>query len=180
MPKTLFRIAREHAELRGLPPAHVSIFFNLRKPLNHDERLDLGRRIAGLVVQQFPREEEGFVELDSLESGDLFPLEVDRLHIHRHSALDVHHWHTVDAGWVLRDCMDILQTAITSKAIRHPTYMRSCDECWLLIVAEGSSPSCAIRPNEESLVYEYSSPFERTYFMRCVDRKLFRLKQSAT
>ena len=170
-------IAQEQAELRGLPPVHVSLFFELSGHLKKKERLELGRALARFVSRYIP-EKNGRLELEYFDRREGHPPEVDLIHITRNEHLDHHHWHRVQAGWVMQDVRVHLQEAIDEKACKLASYRESCEECWLLIVANGDRPSSAIQPDDPSLAHRYNSPFERTYFMSCVRHNLCLLETS--
>jgi hypothetical protein len=167
-------IAQEHAELSGLPPVHVSLFFELCGPLKKQERLELGRVLARFVGKHIP-EKNGLIRLEYSDRVEGHPPKVDLILVARNEHLDRHYWHPVQAAWVQSDIRALLQTAIDEKITKLESYQKNCDECWLLIVADGDKPSSALQANDTSLAHQYKSPFERTYFMRCVIGQLHRL-----
>jgi hypothetical protein len=163
-------IAREHAELRGLPPVFVSLVFaNGQGAIAKARQLPLARRLASICAERFPRSGERVeIERDYRELHYL-PREIESLHIDRVSdRVRHHHWDTCEAGMVLGDARDLLQNEIRAKAPKLPDYLAQCDRCWLLLVADALEPSGFIEPSEESLAHVYESSFERTYFMNAL------------
>lgn len=182
----LLAIAQEHAELRGMPPIHISLFFSkqMKSGLNKKQKLALGRDTATAVYKNLPNESET-LELDYSNCHRLgFPDEVDHVFLSRYDGDDQHRWRSIEAGKPISDCRDALQKAICEKAQRLPSYRhtQNLTECWLLIVANGLNPSSFFEPNELSTNHMYTSPFDRTYFFNFAGPppSLIKLKTKST
>jgi hypothetical protein len=169
-------LAQEHAELRGMAPVHVGLFFSLTHSLTKEKRLALARAIARFIYENLPRESGSLtLEYDTEHKGDI-PEGLDLAIITRSEHGKRHHWQSSEAGQAVRDCREILQSAIDDKADKITNYLKVCDACWLLVASDGLKPSSFIHADQISREYTYSSPFERTYFLDsgCGDLMLLR------
>jgi hypothetical protein len=77
-----------------------------------------------------------------------------------------------------RNIPEIVQQAITKKAIRLPTYRDACDECWLLLVADSFVASGNLEVDDAAKEDVFSTPFTRTYFLDFGRGYLYRLNES--
>jgi hypothetical protein len=165
----LLAIAQEHAELRGMVPIHITLFFSkkMKIGLNKKQKLALGRDIARSVYKNLAKENKG-AHLDYSYCRKLgFPDEIDQVFLSRYDSYDQHIWRSIEAGENIIDCRCVLQQAIGKKAQKLSSYKntRGLNECWLLIVANGLNPSSFFEPNNLSTNHMYTSPFDRTYFL---------------
>ena len=160
--ESIFDEACRKAELLNLPPVDVTLFFNLRKPLQLADR----RRIADAVVQLVATNLPADGDIAELEHRPGQPAEVDLIQINRcqrEFRREQGRWRAdFNFSAIVTDIFDIVQTAIAEKAARLPTYLKACDECWLLLVADSFKASGNLmfgQPGEK----QFSSPFTRTY-----------------
>jgi hypothetical protein len=168
--------AKQHAEFLGLPPAHVTLFFNpqylrrttgdKRRFFTKAEKQSIAERIAVFVGTQMPAE-GGSIECDWRPEQ---PRQVDLIHINRVHPVDRHIWRCPEFNAIQYDAIERLQDAITKKSKRYDACLRECDECWLLIVANSFLSSGNIHPDAASLSHVYTSPFSQTYFLDLVLR----------
>jgi len=157
--------AREYAENWDLPPVHVTLFFTLQRHLGNNMVQNLAQRVAHIVRDYMPPV-GGSVKIeyvDGRHKGQ--PIEVDLILINRVHPVDRHEWIWMEMGEPRRDAIQLIQQAIDEKSPKLGDYLRSCDECWLLIVAPSFKPSGMIHPDARSLSHSYNSPFSRTYFL---------------
>jgi len=174
-------VAKEHAELRGMPPVHVTFIFrggqNNTRGLDKQTRLNLGREITKAVNKNLPQENES-VKITYPDTGKRgFPEEITHVFLNRYGKQ--HKWTYCEAVESLFDCRGVLQQAIDAKANKLLSYKntRHLTECWLLIVANGLRHSGSFAINEPERNHTYSSPFDRTYFLNYSDpQPLFCLK----
>ncbi len=90
--------------------------------------------------------------------------------------LKEHRWERIHGGWVVIDPIDKLTDLITRKDGLYRSYMKKCDECWLLIsVNEWTTPE-AFDITEITLNHTFYTQFHRVYFLRNIENKLWRLK----
>jgi hypothetical protein len=73
------------------------------------------------------------------------------------------------------DFIHELQQVIDAKNARYETYLDYCDECWLLIVANGGRPSGLFESSDKTKSRVYHSLFERTFFLEAFDSLLLEL-----
>lgn len=173
----VIRLAQSEYQSGTAPPLHVSLFFTRQREIDRSKRLEIATDLVTIVCNNVPEPgcriilEERDCELRSIIDF------IDRIHIDRNQYQRRHHWHSVQAAWVWKDCIDAIQQAISRKALKLPTYLTHCDECWLLVVADSLRPSGAIYLDDVSRQYLYESPFARTYF---VDTGLGRVDRLST
>jgi hypothetical protein len=168
--------SRMYSEKLNLSPAHVSLFFSLRRYLKAKTQLEIARRVAQVVRDNMPPE-GGSVQLDyGIGGSPGQPIEVDTILINRVHPVDHHLWTWPEFSAAQTDAIALLEGAIKEKARRLDDYLRRCDECWLLIVAPSFKPSGMIHPDKHSLSHTYASPFSRTYFLDFGRGSLFRLR----
>jgi hypothetical protein len=164
--------ARRFSERLSSPPAHVSLFFNLGRPLKTKARVEIAQAVAQVVHDKMPPEGQ------SIELGPSSQLiAVDSILISRVHPVDRHVWGWPEFGFARTDAIALLEGAINEKAKRLHDYLDRCDECWLLIVAPSFKPAGMIHPDEHSLAHVYLSPFNRTYFLDFGLGNLFQLRQ---
>lgn len=166
----LLRVARQHAEISGVPPLWVSLACIGAPAIpKGQQRVELARSLMRLVRANVPSEGKSIrLEVDDIPG-------VDGVYIDRNNLVTEHHWYAGRGGWVMTRCVDLLQNAISQKRQGIDEYLKRCSRCWLLLVADGGRPSSAIRPDDASQAHVYASAFERTFFMRCVDQSLIEL-----
>ncbi len=166
--------ARMYSECFNLPPAHVSLFFSLRRPLKAKARQEIARRVAQVVHDNMPAEGKSV----QLEYRINQPSEVDLITINRVHPVDHHQWTCPEMGVVQTDAIALFEKAIKKKAKRLGDCLQNCDECWLLIVAPSFKPSGTIHPDKHSFSHIYASPFRRTYFLDFGRGSLFQLQDN--
>jgi hypothetical protein len=122
------------AERLNLPPAFVSLFFNLRRPLRTgDHRI---ARIADAVVQIVANNMPADGDQTKLEQQPGQPSEVDLILANRYRCERARWSAGPEFRAIERNTFAIVQEAITKKTERLRSYLDVCDECWLLLVAD--------------------------------------------
>jgi hypothetical protein len=162
---------KRHAECLGLPPAHVSLFFNpqylrrttgaKRRFLTKAEKQSIAESIAVFVGTHMPAQGCS-VECD-WRPGQ--PRQVDLIQINRIYPVDRHIWRRPEYNTIQYNAIERFQDAITKKNKMYAACLRECDECWLLVVADSFQDSGNIHPDATSLSHVYTSPFSRIYFL---------------
>ena len=171
--ESIFDQACRRAECLNLPPASVTLFFNLRKPLRVAARTRIANAVIRVVAENMPADGET-VDLEG-RSGQ--PAEVDQILISRRHCRPPGRWRAdFKFNAIERNMSDIVQEAITEKAARLPTYRKACDECWLLLVADSFTASGNLEFGEASQTHTFSSPFTRTYVLDFGRGRLHRLE----
>lgn len=172
----IVEIARDHAELRGMPPVDVDLFFRDHASMARPQRIELGRRIARVCWENLPPMGESATLEHTFRNPFKLPDEMRYVSIARHPSMTRHCWHESSASMVLEETTELFQTEIQRKQSQVASYRRRCEECWLLLVAHGGDPSSFIEPNETSLVHRYRSSFDRLFFLRYFEGRLHELQ----
>lgn len=154
-----------------LPPAHVTLFFNLRKPLKAAHR----KKIASAVVAIIKRSMPGDRQSTEIEGQVGQPPEVDLILINRHWD-GPSNWCWQEAVRIDSDVRSLVQEAIIKKAGQLSSYLKFCTECWLLIVADSFRKSGGLAFEECSRAHVFDSPFARTYILDYGKGRLHRLR----
>lgn len=158
----------------GHPKAHVSIHFAGDSKFHKHNRPVYARTIANLVASKIQIiDRHGYVEND-YQSAETFPFEIHSLHIYRSEALDTTFFSIPVAGFVQEDFVSIIQEKLIEKDEALRKY-QECTEYWLLILAEWSAPSSFFNPSQQTLSHEYTSTFDRVFFLNIFGRKLSQL-----
>jgi hypothetical protein len=161
--ESIFDQVCRKAEHLNLPPVDVTLFFNLRKPLRGADC----RRIADAVVQVVATNLPADGDIVELENRPGQPAEVDLIQINRarrESRPEQGRWRAdFNFSAIVTDVFGIVQTAIKEKAARLPTYLKVCDECWLLLVADSFKASGNLKFSGSEEKHPLLSPFKRTY-----------------
>jgi hypothetical protein len=168
--------AQAHAEQLGLPPAHVSLFFNPehlsllrrkgkpeRRHLTKAEEQTVARNIAEFVGKNTPPDGASVNLEYHLGSGQ--PRQTDQIIISRYQSPVRHRWSYPEFKGIQHHAIERLEGAISAKTRVHNVCQSKCDECWLLVVAQSFRASATIHPDDQTLSHKYTSPFNRVYFV---------------
>ena len=163
--------AKQHAELLGLPLAHVHLFFNpqylrrttgaKRRFFTKAEKQSIAESIAVFVGTHMPA--PGYSIDCDWRPGQ--PRQVDLIQISRRCPVNRHNWLCGEFNAIQYNAIERFQEAITKKSKKYAACLCKCDECWLLVVAVSFQSSGNIHPDATSLSNVYSSPFRRVYFL---------------
>lgn len=86
-----------------------------------------------------------------------------------------HRWEVMEPGVVSVGFVPELQRAITKKNQKIQEYLKTCDQCWLLLVADRTKADQKFAFTQEMQDKVYESEFERTLFMEIAERFLMEL-----
>ncbi len=173
--------AQEHAELRGTPPVHVGLVFQKNPTIQKRKRIEIARNITRFIHANLPEiGQTKTIEKNRRTFKGYMPEILDKVYITRDKERKRHHWCAPKADWAVKDCREILQSAINDKALKIENYLRNCDVCWLLLVANSTKPSGFIHANDVSLRHFYQSPFEKNFFLDCGLQKINLLNITTT
>jgi hypothetical protein len=167
-------LAQKIAVERMMPAVTVSLFFNIKAPMPKSHQITIAEAVVSAIQDLMPPAASS-VRLEYPFSSKSQPREVDLILVSRHERYYKHVWRPINASWVLQDSVELFQATITKKSRKYASYRKKCDECWLLMGAEGTKQSSAIRPNQLSLEASYSSPFEKVFFVRLENRQVAQL-----
>jgi len=83
-----------------------------------------------------------------------------------------HRWEVMESGTVSTMFISELQDTINKKNQKIDDYLKFCDECWLLIVADRTRADQKYCFTPEMQGHMYESKFQRTFFLEIVERLL--------
>lgn len=162
------RTARLLSRERDNPPIWVSIRWNPDPPRTNAQKVALA--LVELMEQRYA----------ALQPKIHSSIDVDPQHIPDELAPYVHGLHIVrtlrDDLWVsgFSNYPDVqpqeLQDEVDRKALKVAGYTPPEDGLWLLIYAESSSAAQALDITDEARAARYSGPFDRVFFLDCMDR----------
>jgi hypothetical protein len=172
----IISIAKEHAEISGVPPIHAQFHFRIREHIDRKSRINMARDIARLVYHEVSNDVEPrtMMELFYPEYDDA----IVSIHIYTLNKDSKHFWNAARAGWSMEACIDIFQDSISQKEVHIKTYLKKCNICWLLLVGE-AKPSGFVHPNEDTISHKYISSFNSIYYLDLTHRHLQKLKTIA-
>jgi len=84
--------------------------------------------------------------------------------------LNHHRWEVMEPGFVSIGFIPELQAAINKKNKKKNEYLRRCDRCWLLIVADRTKADQKFEFTPEMQEYVYESEFEKTFFLEIAQK----------
>lgn len=163
--------ARLFYEEHNNHPLKVDVWFSptfKNTQITKSKIKELGQKLAELVRKELPEN-----ILFSPLSLDIIPKnklpEIARILI---SSAVVGYWKKVGASWAKRNFIDELQECIDKKNGIYDRYIIKCDECWLLMVADGSNTAqCFVDDNNgEVFNHTYQSKFSKTFYLEVTAR----------
>jgi hypothetical protein len=172
MQERILEEACRMAQEQKLPPAHVTLFFNLfgtRDPTVHQ----IAKAVVSVVTKHMPADGESV----SLERALGQPQVVDMININRVHRREIGRWEQIEFATVGRDVASLVDAAIAKKANKLSSYLKFCSECWLLIVADSFRPSGKLAFDDSFQSHDFVSlsPFARTYVLDFGKGKLYPL-----
>lgn len=171
--ESIFDEACRQAERFNLPPVDVILFFNVCKSLRRADCCRIADAIVRLIAANIP---SGGNRID-LEHRPGQPPEVDLIQINPPYRPQQGRWRADFAfSKIERNTFAIVQEAIRKKAGLLHTYLKACDECWLLLVADSFKASGNLDFSEDSQMQTFSSSFTRTYALDWGRPRLHRLE----
>lgn len=166
-------------EQRQIPPLTVSLHFVHKPEILSIRRDELSNKIADFVCSNIPKP-DSYHSFDHLYGNRILPEHIHAITIGRFSVLTRHHFNVPTAGRVQKEFASDLQRIIDSKNRKRLRYTDDCDEHWLLIVSEGSSPSSFFECNGETQNAIFKSNFNRSFFMEAFAKTFWELKTDKT
>lgn len=149
------------AQERNLPTAHVTLFFNLRRPLNTASRRCIANAVVDVVAARMPPDGQR-VELEGALGQ---PREVDLITVNRVHSGARGNWRWSELGTIEGDAVQVVQQAIEKKSVKLLSYRKYCEECWLLLVADSFRTSGKMAFGDSFKSHVFISPFDRTYVL---------------
>lgn len=167
--------AREIAEEKGVPPLVVWFLFEADFRSSKRECESTAQAVAKAVASNVPLV-GGRVDFErAFPRHPVLPAALAHLHIARIAGRRSHDWSAPEAGMCPVEFREALQAMVSAKSARLGDYRRTCDACWLLLVAEGDAPSSYAEAGDETRLARYLFEFERTFFMEAFSGNWFEL-----
>lgn len=170
------------------PPLMIEFFF--RRPAEHipsktkSRTCGISKHEKPLIAEQlYHRIAELSNSLQNYEKLDA-EIELPKIRlavtIRRIESLKDHLWQHAMGGFVKSDCVDLIQEAISDKERGLTKYAPEIIRRWLLLVAECDGESSFLDPSTDTLEFEYSSKFDRTFLLNWLTESLHELKTGVT
>jgi len=152
----------------------LSVSTILSEPANPN-RSDV-ERLARWVAQEvannavkFDRSKKAIIEIDTLRVDS--PPEIASLRVCYMPEVTRSHWHSPRAGFVGLVDANRMQREIRKKETRLSEYLKRCDWCALLLVAEGFAPSEALQLAETAAAATYATGFVSVAWLEVLEHR---------
>jgi hypothetical protein len=173
--KKIADFAQKICEERQIPPLIVSLHFIQKPNILNIRRDELSYKIADFVCSNIPNPDSSRTFEDRY-SYQTFPEYIHAITIGRFKVLTKSHFNVPTAGWAQREFSTELQQVIDLKNPKIVHYNDDCEEHWLIIISEGSSPSSFFECNGETREAIFKSEFDRSFFMEAFSKSWWELK----
>jgi hypothetical protein len=161
----IIKRARQIAESHGAPALLVFLDPRDVAVLRKSSISKIADRLARLILDNIP-DIDSAVELtlhDPRSGAGSSP--IADVSVHRPDCITCASWQCLQVAVVAEDVRSLLQFTLDTKDDKLEGYLSICQECWLLIVAEGQRPSGFAEPNGLSRANEYEFRFARAFFV---------------
>jgi hypothetical protein len=156
----------------NLPPLQVSVFFSSQNRPQKKHREMIAGELVSCIAAKLPPGDDYAIAVDA---SDGLPSEISGVRVWCSPFFKTPLWQCGTGGVVIEHCVDDMQLAIDNKGAKLPAYQEKCVRCWLLIVADWESPASFYEPSDASLSHDYTSLFDRIYFLEAFSRRVLRL-----
>lgn len=161
-----------------LPPLFVSVCFSFHQRPKKQDRSSNIEQLVNSISKNLPTEHDFTLVLRSQHG---LPSEIDEVRVRRFPRITKAVWNPVHAGFVMEGCAKDFQKTINIKHESLMRYKQRCSICWLLIVADWfSGPAAYFEPSDETLSHEFTTLFERVYFLESFSGRVSRLRTVAS
>ena len=171
----IVRKAERIATEQGLPPLHVEVLFH-----DHFYRYpNKGEEAVNGLLSTVLRNLDKVIKMETGNSVEIEPpypfVGISTVYVTPCTAygkiwLSHHRWEVMEPGTVIIGFVTELQEAITKKNQKIHDYLKTCDQCWLLVVADRTKADQKFAFIPEMQEYVYESAFERTFFLEIAER----------
>jgi hypothetical protein len=162
----------------GGPPLDVLVFFSPHAKLGKPNQSQIAERLAALVSRNIPPPGTSYEEEFDWVNRDWFPEELSYVRVARFDHRDWSLWQPASAGYVPDVTPELIQAAIERKAPDVEAHRASCDEAWLLIIADGFGISSTMTVTEACARHRYRSPFDKTFYFENFRKSAYELRVS--
>lgn len=179
--RDIVRKAERLADEQGLPPLNVKVnFHNHYYRFTQKQRDQAVQGLLGTVKKNLDKimkmETGNSVKIDPpLPFVGISLVYVTPGTVNGKVWLNHHRWEVMEPGFVRIGFIPELQAAITKKNRINNEYLKRCDKCWLLVVADRTKADQKFEFIPEMQKYIYESEFEKTFFMEIAQRFLTEL-----
>jgi hypothetical protein len=171
--RIIVEMALKHYEdKKPLPNLQVNVIFNSTL-INKSERKSISNDLSSIVEKNLP-EPSKWIILN--RENFTLPDKISAIGIVRSKSLTKNYWVVDSSGYIQEDFINELQNTIDAKNSKLKCYLKECNSCWLLIVADDFKHSAFLRMSKNTENHIYSSNFERIYYIETFERKLISLK----
>jgi hypothetical protein len=176
----IVRKAERLATDQDLPPLHVQVLFH-----DHFYRYpNKGEQAVHGLFDTILRNLERILKMETGDSVNVDPpspfVGISMVLATTGTAysktwLTHHRWEVMEPGLVTIGFARELQDAITAKNAKIDEYLKACDECWLLVVADRTKADQKFHFTSEMQGNVYESNFERVFYLEIAERFLTEL-----
>ena len=166
--RVVFR-AQAIAMSKDCPPLPVFVQFRPDSLIGKKRVQHLAEELAREVADNVPG-------VGETAHAFRLPPEVWEIRVARPRSTFTPNWQVSRVGIVPFDYRLALQNTLDAKRNRLSSYLKRCDECWLLVVAPGTSPSAFVEihgPTREAL---FDFAFARCFMLDGFDGRYFELR----
>jgi hypothetical protein len=173
--RQIVRKAERIATEQGLPPLNVQVLFH-----GHFYRYpNKGEETVNGLLRTVLRNLDKVMKMETGNSVEIEPpspfVGISMVYVTPGTAygkiwLSNHRWEVMEPGYVSIGFDSELQEAITKKNQKLHDYLKTCDQCWLLVVADRTKADQKFAFTPEMQEYVYESAFERTFFLEIAER----------
>jgi len=179
--REIVKKARRLAVKQGVPPLHVEVLFH-----DHFYRYpNKGEKAVQALLTAVTKNLDKILEKETgkyikIEAPEPF-VGISMIYVTSGMAygkvwLVDHRWEVMEPGTVSTSFISELQDRISEKNQKIDNYLKACDECWLLIVADRMRADQKFHLTPEMQSHVYESKFQRTFFLEIAERFLLELK----
>lgn len=169
----VMHLAQAEASTRGCPPLAVFAQFRADADIAQFGMNVLASAIANAVMSNIP-DVGGHIKVQRPPAPLLY------LAVIRRQGLTRSYWQSDKVGIVTYDFSARLNGILDSKHKQYHKYLKRCDSCWLVVVAEGDSPSSFVEMDGPTIHKVFRFSFARCFFVEMVTRRMFELRRAET
>jgi hypothetical protein len=167
--------AQRRAQLDECPPLLVFVAFAEAAHLSKQNMSGLSRWLAATILRNLPAIGATHAIGESGQATPLLPSDITQIHVARPISLRNGNWQPSSGGHAPYDFRETLQRELDAKRLKLPTYLESCDECWLLVVATGEVPSSFVSRDGDTRCAHFDFAFKRAFFLDALREQAFEL-----
>jgi len=162
----------------GGPPLDVLVHFSPHAVLGKASLDPLAERLANLISRNLPQAGEWYSEEYDWINREWFPEEVSHVRVARFGHRSWSLWRPSGVGFVPDVTPELVQAAIDRKATDIDNHRASCDEVWLLVIADGFSISTTMSVTQAAREHRYLSPFDKTIYFENFGKGVYELSSA--